>query len=33
MVGIEEVNESLYSAILDFEDALQYYSAVRAGAT
>ena len=32
-VGIEEVNESLYSAFLDFEDALQYYSAVRAGAT
>lgn len=31
-VGMEEVNESLYSAFLDFEDALQYYSALRAGA-
>lgn len=30
-VGMEEVNESLYSAFLDFEDALQYHSALRAG--
>lgn len=32
-VGAEEVNLSLYSAFSDFEDALQYYSAWKAGAT
>lgn len=32
-VGAEEVNLSLCSAFSDFEDALQYYSAWKAGAT
>ena len=32
-VGAEEVNLSLYSAFSDFEDALQYHSAWKAGAT
>ena len=32
-VGAEEVNQSLYSAFPDFEDALQYHSALKAGAT
>lgn len=31
-VGMEDVNEALYSVFLDFEDALQYFSALRAGA-
>ena len=32
-VGAEEVNLSLYSVFSDFEDALQYYSALKAGAS
>ena len=32
-VGAEEVNLSLYSAFSDFEDALQYHSAWKTGAT
>ena len=32
-VGAEEVNEALRSAFSDFEDALQYYSALKAGAS
>ena len=31
-VGMEDVNEALYSVFLDFEDALQYFSALRAEA-
>lgn len=32
-VGAEEVNLSLHSAFSDFEDALQYHSALKAEAT
>ena len=32
-VGAEEANLSLYSAFSDFEDALQYHSALKAGAS
>lgn len=32
-VGAEEVTQSLHSVFSDFEDALQYHSALKAGAT